>query len=102
MLCTLARSPGGKTNKKTGEFLLTRGNWSWIGYDWNGCHAGAGYYPPQPPQWGEDFGVPLGPCLERPNPDPANRTKTGVFTRRWSKASVTWDCEARSGTVTRL
>ena len=90
-----------KMEQKLGEFLLTRGNWSWIGYDWNGCHAESDYYPPQPPQWSEDFGVPLEMCHELPNPNASNHTPTGVFRRRWSKATVTWDCEARSGVVER-
>ena len=90
-----------KMEQKLGEFLLTRGNWSWIGYDWNGCHRESDYYPPQPPQWSEDFGVPLEMCHEVPNLNASNHTPTGVFKRRWSKATVTWDCEARSGVVDR-
>jgi hypothetical protein len=27
------------------EFLLTRGNWSFMGTDWNGCSASTTFYP---------------------------------------------------------
>lgn len=86
--------------QKTAEFLLLRGNWSWIGYDWNGCHTQSNYYP-RPSQWNEDFGVPLERCYEVPNANASNTTKTGVFTRSWSKATVTWDCNAYAGNIKR-
>eukprot|EP01050_Picozoa_sp_SAG11_P006261 SAG11_NODE_478_length_9117_cov_6.916168_13_plen_54_part_00 len=45
-------------------------------------------------QWDEDFGTPLAPhCSEE--------GESGVFTREWTKASVSWDCNASKGTIKR-
>ena len=77
----------------TAEFLLTRGNWGFMGTDWNGCSSSVSYYP-RMAQWDEDFGSPLDPhCVEV--------ATSGVFTREWSKASVSWDCHAANGTIKR-
>eukprot|EP01050_Picozoa_sp_SAG11_P006260 SAG11_NODE_478_length_9117_cov_6.916168_12_plen_351_part_00 len=35
----------------TAEFLLTRGNWSFLGTDWNGCSSSASYYPRMSQVW---------------------------------------------------
>ena len=77
----------------TAEFLLTRGNWSFMGTDWNGCSASKHYYP-RMPQWDEDFGVPTELCHETGH-------ATGVFERRWTKATGTWDCNAAAGAIKR-
>jgi hypothetical protein len=72
----------------TAEFLLTRGPYAWIGFfDWQSL---ANW--PRPPEWDKDFGVPAGPCAE-------TGKGTGVFTRSWSKATVSWDCNAAAGTI---
>ena len=41
-------------------------------------------------EWDEDFGEPTGVCKE-------TGTDTGVFTRTWTGATVTWDCNAVQG-----
>jgi hypothetical protein len=42
-----------------------------------------------------DYGVPLGPCEEA-------RHGSEVFTRRWSKATATLDCNAFKGNITMI
>ena len=74
----------------TAQFLLYRGPYAWVGYDWNGCRV-ARY--PYPRQWSEDFGVPLNNCTE---------TTKGVFQRSWTRASVEWDCNRKEGKIDRL
>lgn len=81
------------------DFLLTRGNWSWLGYDWNGCYPRQVARMARPPQMMEDFGVPLNEhCRETGD-------NTGIFVRNWSKAAIVWDCNAigaSGGKITRL
>ena len=53
----------------TAEFLLTRGDYSWLGYSWSGCEAfhaaNATWLRPRPALWDADFGgAPAGPCAE--------------------------------------
>ncbi len=64
------------------NFLLLRGDFAWLGYSWIGCSQT--YI--RPPQMDWDFGVPVdAQCTEvAPN--------SGVFSRRWSKAMVSMDC----------
>lgn len=79
----------------TAEFLLTRGNWGFIGTDWNGCSGSSSYYP-RMSQWDEDFGVPLeAACHEEP-------AGSGVFVRKWTNATVTWNCTAAPGAAGRI
>jgi hypothetical protein len=88
-------------------FLLTRGPFAWLGYDWKNCMSGCdanhdrsaggpcrSY--PRPAQWDEDFGTPVAEhCAETlPN-------SSAVFVREWTKASVRWNCETGVGTITR-
>jgi len=73
----------------TASFLLTRGPFAWIGYGWR--NPGTSFYP-RPSQWDEDFGVPLEACSE---------ASTGIFQRKWSKASVDWDCHLGTGRIHR-
>ena len=56
----------------------------------------------RPPQWAEDFGEPLENCHEVNVDGNGNRvgdggsgSGTGIFQRRWSKATVTWNCSAQ-------
>ena len=68
-------------------FLIMRGPYAWLGYGWVGCITDYEF----PDAWNADYGLPLG------NPtSPA----PGVFTREWSKATATFDCNAWKGTVT--
>lgn len=65
-------------------FLLSRGDYSWMGYAWWGCGPPAQFT--RPSFFDEDFGVPLGgPCFE-------TGSGSGVFVRNYSKADVAMDC----------
>ena len=45
----------------TAEFLLTRGDYAWLGYGWVGCSAEVR---PRPAQWDRDYGgEPVSPHL---------------------------------------
>ena len=77
----------------TAEFLLTRGPYAMLGYSWYGCTNGD-EAPLRAKEWDEDFGTPTGPCEE-------TGADTGVFERKWTKATVQWDCAAAKGTITR-
>mmetsp|Transcript_62112 Transcript_62112/g.55988 ORF Transcript_62112/g.55988 Transcript_62112/m.55988 type:complete len:102 (+) Transcript_62112:1-306(+) len=71
-------------------FLLVRGDYAWLGYNWNGCHDDWVYM-----DWNEmldkDYGKPLGPYSE---------ISTGVFERKWSKATIKMDCNQYKPTIT--
>jgi len=67
-------------------FLLTRGPYAWIGYGWMGC--GGPWV--RPPQVDVDYGMPTSDCKE---------TQTGIFTREYSKATVTMDCPNWKATI---
>ena len=69
-------------------FLLTRGPYSWLGWGWKGCSQE--YY--WPPEFDIDYGVPAGLCEE-------TAPGSNVFSRTFSKASVTLDCNAWEGNV---
>ena len=84
-------------------FLLTRGPYAWIGYQWIGCvscHLSptdpkglcdpTGAYE-RPPSLDVDYGVPVGLCAETSRP--------GVFERAWTKAHVSFDCNTWRGRV---
>jgi len=78
-------------------FLLGRGDFAWMGYEYNGCadamdspyknNGGMNYWAPS--MWAdvmaEDFGRPTGSCT-------ASKTKPGVFERRYGKRTVSLDC----------
>lgn len=82
-------------------FLLLRGPHAWLGYNWNGCSFGA--QPPGgrngqkwsfPPELDVDVGEPRGPCAEA-----APAGASGVFTRAWTRADVSFDCNSWTGRV---
>lgn len=75
----------------TAEFLLTRGPYAMIGYGWQGCDIKY----PRVKEWDMDFGVPAddGAACKETGPG------TGVFTREYSKATVTWDCATGHGKI---
>lgn len=78
----------------TAEFLLTRGPYAAIGYTWYGCTNGD-QAPIRPVEWDQDFGLPEAngaPCAE-------TGSGTGVFTREYTKATVTWDCAVGHGNI---
>ena len=76
------------------NFMLTRGPYAWIGFDWNGCYGDGvndrklshGFH--RSPLWDEDFGVPLGSC---------RHVGDGVFVRNWTKAAFVWNCSQETG-----
>merc|ERR1712014_84789 len=70
-------------------FLLTRGDYAWIGYGYRGCKSQP--YP-RPAEWEVDYGAPNGVCAE-------THEKSMVFERKWSKATVQWDCNAQRGRI---
>ena len=74
---------GINTNVSVAEFLLGRGPYAAIGVLWSGCGCGCGV-PEWPPILDLDFGEPVdATCSE---------TAPGVFSRRWSRADVSIDC----------
>ena len=81
----------------TAEFLLTRGDYAWLGYSWSGCEAfhgaNATWLRPRPALWDADFGgAPAGPCAE-------TAVGSGVFTRAYPRADVSWDCATGRGEI---
>lgn len=81
----------------TAEFLLTRGEYAWIGYNWAGCFPmpfhNATWLRPRPVQWDVDYGGrPAGPCEETV---PAS----GVFKRTYPNAEVEWNCNTGTGAI---
>ena len=109
-------------------FLLTRGDYAWLGHGWLGCsrtyqvvqgwEGGTRSYGwsvclfapscvpysvpsfiPESPRTGQvpeqihwDYGVPRGLCKETaPN--------SGVFTRDWTRASISLDCNTWTPTI---
>mmetsp|Transcript_46647 Transcript_46647/g.77151 ORF Transcript_46647/g.77151 Transcript_46647/m.77151 type:complete len:468 (+) Transcript_46647:131-1534(+) len=70
-------------------FLLVRGPYAWLGYGWLGC---IDKYE-RPNALDVPVGVPLDTCHE---------VSDGVFTRRWSNATVSMDCNAWHGSIVPL
>jgi hypothetical protein len=76
----------------TAAFLLTRGIFAWIGFEWAGCRNS--HYP-RPVEWDADYGTPNGNCTEVSG-------QNGSFVRHFSKATVTWDCSSGKGSISML
>ena len=53
--------------------------------------GGASPDPPRATEWDVDFGSPSGSCKAS--------SADGVFTRDWTKATVTWDCATNKGEI---
>ena len=70
-------------------FQLLRGPYWWIGYSWVGCAAEYDF----PDALKEGYGIPLNSCTE-------TSPGAGVFTRMWSKANVSVDCNSYSSATT--
>ena len=69
-------------------FLLVRGAYAWMGYGWLGC---TDTYE-RPDALKHDYGEPVDKiCYE---------TTPGVFTRKWSKATITLDCNTWTPNIT--
>ena len=88
-------------------FLLIRGAFSWIGYQWVGC-VGECHLTQKdprglcdlnhttyerPPELDTDFGTPLGRCVE-------TAPGSNIFKRDWSKAKAMFDCNQWQGNIT--
>jgi hypothetical protein len=79
-------------------FLLIRGPFGYIGHGFSTCSldaepvGGPGELYERPPALNTEYGVPLGLCVEE-------ETKSGTFTRKWTKADVSYDCNAGVGRV---
>jgi len=88
------RAPRWKEDLAT--FLLIRGPFAWIGHGFSTCSlgdesvGGAGELYERPPALDVEYGAPLGLCSEM---------QPGVFTRKWSKATVTFDCATTTGSI---
>jgi len=78
--------PLNSVDQDVAMFLLTRGPYAWIGYGWMGC----GGLPVRPPQVDVDYGVPTSDCKQ---------TQAGIFTREYSKATITMDCPNFKATI---
>ena len=63
--------------------VLVRGDFAWMAFGWIGCVT----IPPPVANspYDRDYGTPLGECSE---------TRSGVFSREYSKATVQMDCNA--------
>lgn len=69
------------------NFLLIRGPFALLGHGWLGCSRT--YEVPEQLNW--DYGTPTELCKE---------TATGVFTRDWTKATVSMDCNTWTPKIT--
>eukprot|EP00035_Acanthoeca_spectabilis_P011791 m.208344 g.208344 ORF g.208344 m.208344 type:complete len:364 (+) comp15448_c0_seq22:435-1526(+) len=70
-------------------FLLTRGPYAYIGHGWEGLCT-ADYSIPE--EFAMDHGTPLNNCSE-------TAPGSGIFTREWTKATVTVSCPTLSGSI---
>ena len=68
-------------------FLIARGPYAWIGYGWIGCTTNYDF----PDAWTVDYGMPL--------TDHFNMTAPSVYSREYSKATATFDCNEWKGTI---
>ncbi len=73
-------------------FLLVRGPYAWIGYSWEplGCHPDIAWEYRN--EMATDYGTPISTCEE-------TSAGSGVFTREWTKATVTMDCPNWKGSI---
>ena len=73
-------------------FLLTRGAYAYVGYDYRGPWINYHQPYPRPVLWDVDYGLPQANCAE-------TAAGSNVFRRQWSKADVTWDCNSARGEI---
>ena len=71
------------------NFLLVRGPYALLGHGWLGCSRDYQV----PPELNGDYGEPTELCHE-------TGTNTGVFTRDWTKSTITMDCNTWTPTIT--
>lgn len=75
-------------------FLLTRGPYAYLGYGWTGC-ADSKHPFTRPPQLDWDYGTPTDYCTE-------GAGNNGIFTRHWSKATISLDCNTFTASIDML
>ena len=75
-------------NPNESDFLLIRGPHAFLGHGWLGCSRE--YQVPEQLDW--DYGEPTGLCTE-------TAANSGVFTREWTKSTVTVDCKRYRATI---
>lgn len=73
-------------------FLLTRGPYAYFGYGWSGCASSSAPFT-RPANLDADYGEPVGYCEE-------TAPGSGVFTRQWTKADITLDCNTFTANIT--
>jgi len=74
----------------TAEFLLTRGDFAWIGYGFINC-SGTDWV--RPKEWDADYGgIALSPCSE-------TSLGSGVFRRQYPNAVAEWNCHTAEGSI---
>jgi len=83
-------------------FLLIRGDFGFLGFNWNGCSYGqnppGGRYNQSwtfPEALNNDYGDPTSTCSE-------NSQSPNIFERNFTKSHVSFDCNAWSGAITML
>lgn len=69
-------------------FLLIRGPYAWFGNAWQGCDN----VPARRPEIDHNYGTPVDACAE-------THLGSGIFTRSWTNADVTVDCNAWTGKI---
>ena len=72
---------------------LTRGDYAWIGWGWSHPELHNHYGLPRAENFDVDYGGKASaPCAE-------SAASPGVFTRKYPKATITWDCHAGRGSI---
>ena len=72
------------------NFLLIRGPYAYLGHGWKGCSRTYEY----PDALAADYGEPVDSVCTETAPG------SGVFTREWTKATVSMDCKTFTPTIT--
>jgi len=71
------------------NFLLIRGPYAWLGHGWKGCSRNY----PFPSEFNLDYGVPVDKVCKETAPN------SGTFTREWSNAHISMDCNHWKPTI---
>jgi hypothetical protein len=75
------------------SFLLTRGEYAWLGHNWMGCLTDASNPFLRPVELDIDYGVPLESHCKETAPN------SGIFSREWSKVHVELNCNTWVATL---
>ena len=84
--------PGNLTDplQDIANFLLSRGNYAYLGHGWEGCSRVYEF----PPELSADYGEPVDELCKETAPG------SQVFVREWSKATIQMDCTSWTPTIT--